>query len=92
MRYGNIVWASTSREKLKKIASEEKQILRIENKEHKYVREIMIRTKVLNIYKLSINISIDIYQVLNFMFKIKANTALCIFENQFTEIHHFNVK
>ena len=48
----------------------------------------MIRTEVLNIYKLSINISIDIYQVLNFMFKIKANTALCIFENQFTEIHH----
>ena len=38
--------------------------------------------KVLNIYKL------NIYQVLNFMLKIKANTAPCIFQNQFTEIHH----
>lgn len=42
----------------------------------------MVRMKVLNIYKL------DIYQILNFMYKIKANTASCIFENQFTEIKH----
>ena len=34
---------------------------------------------VFNKYKLSI------YQILNFMFKIKINTAPCIFENQFTE-------
>ena len=42
----------------------------------------MVRMKVLNIYKL------NIYQILNFMFKIKANTAPCIFENQLTEIQH----
>ena len=42
----------------------------------------MVRMKVLNIYKL------NIYQILNFMFKIKTNTAPCIFENQFTEIQH----
>ena len=42
----------------------------------------MLRMKVLNIYKL------NIYQILNFMFKIKTNTAPCIFENQFTEIQH----
>ena len=28
----------------------------------------------------------NIYQILNFMFKIKTNTAPCIFENHFTEI------
>ena len=42
----------------------------------------MVRMKVLNIYKP------NIYQILNFMFKIKANTAPCIFQNQFTEIQH----
>ena len=35
----------------------------------------MFGMKVLNIYKL------NIYQVLNFMFKIKANTVAFIFEN-----------
>ena len=42
----------------------------------------MVRMKVLNIYKFSI------YQILNFVFKIKANTAPCIFQKQFTEIQH----
>ena len=42
----------------------------------------MVRMKVLNKHKL------NIYQILNFMFKIKTNTAPCIFENQFTEIQH----
>ena len=46
------------------------------------IREVMVRMKVLNIYKH------NIYQILNFMFKIKANTAPCIFQNQFTEIQH----
>ena len=40
----------------------------------------MVRMKLLNIYKL------NIYQILNFMFKTKTNTAPCIFKNQFTEI------
>ena len=40
----------------------------------------MVRRKVLNIYKL------NIYQILNFMFKIKSKTAPCIFQNQFMEI------
>ena len=40
----------------------------------------MVRMKVLNINKL------NIYQILDFMFKIKTNTAPCTFENQFTEI------
>ena len=80
--YGAVVWASTSTTKLKKLTSKQKQALRILNNEFTDIREIMVRMKVLNIYKL------NIYQILNFMFKIKANTAPCIFENQFTEIHH----
>ena len=50
-----------------------KPALRILNNEFTDIREIMVRTKVLNIYKLKI------YEILNFMFKIKANTAQCIF-------------
>ena len=80
MNYGNIVWASTSTIKLKKLPSKQKQALRIANNEFADIREIMVIMKVLNIYKL------NIYQILNWMFKIKTNTAPCIFENQFTEI------
>ena len=80
MNYVNIVWASTGTAKLEKLASKQKQALRIVNNEFTDIREIMVRMKVLNIYKL------NIYQILNFMFKIKTNTAPCIFENQFMEI------
>ena len=82
LNYGNIEWASTSRKKLKKLASKQKQALRIANNEFIDIREMMVRTKVLNIYKL------NIYQILNFMFKIKTNTAPCIFENQFMKTRH----
>ena len=82
LNYGSIVWASTSRTKLKNLASKQKQALRMVNNEFTDIREIMVRMEVLNIYKL------NIYQILNCMFKIKTNTAPCIFENQFTEIQH----
>ena len=59
--------------KTKKLSSKQKQALRILNNEFTDIREIMVRMKVLNIYKLKI------YEILNFMFKIKANTAQCIF-------------
>lgn len=38
--------------------------------------------KILNIRK------INIYQVLNFMFKIKSKTARSVFQTNFTEIYH----
>ena len=82
LNYGNIVSTSTSRTKLKKLASKQKQALRIVYNESTDIKEIMVRMKVLNIYKL------NIYQILNFMFRIKTNTAPCIFGNQFTEIQH----
>ena len=42
----------------------------------------MVRMKALNMYKL------NIYQILNFMFKIKINVAPCIFQKQFMKIQH----
>ena len=77
-----IVWASTTRAKLRKLVSKQKQALRIVNNEFTDIREIMVRIKLLNIYELII------YEILNFMFQIKTNTSLCIFKNQFTEIQY----
>ena len=54
LNYGNIVWANTSRAKLKKLASKQKQTLRVVNNEFTDIREIMVRMKYLNIYKLNI--------------------------------------
>ena len=71
LNYGNIVWASTSRTKLKKLTSKQKQALRIVYNEYTDIKEIMVGMKVLN-----------------FMFRIKTNTAPCIFEKQYTEIQH----
>ena len=82
LNYGNIAWASTSKTKLKKIASKQKEAVRVVNNDNADIRELMFKMKVLNIYKL------NIYQVLTFMFKIKTNTALLIFRTQFKEIQH----
>ena len=81
LNYGNMVWTSTSTTKLKSLASKKKQAL-ILNNEFTDIRKIILRMKALNIY------TFNIYQILTFMFKIKANTAPCIFENQFTETQH----
>ena len=54
LNYGNIVWANKSRAKLKKLASKQKQTLRVVNNEFTDIREIMVRMKYLNIYKLNI--------------------------------------
>ena len=60
LNYGNIVWASRSTTKLKKLASKQQQAWRILNDEFTDIRLIMARMRVLNIYKL------NIYQILNF--------------------------
>ena len=82
LNYGNIAWASTSKTKLKKIASKQKEAVRVVNNDNADIRELMLKMKVLNIYKL------NIYQVLTFMFKIKTNTAPLVFRTQFKEIQH----
>ena len=79
LNYGNIVWANTSRTKLKKLASKQKQTLRVVNNEFTDIKEIMVRMKYLNIYKF------NIYQILNFMFKIQVKYRSAYF--YFTEIY-----
>ena len=51
LNYENIVSAGPIRVKLKKLASKQKQALRIVNKQYADVREIMVRMKVLNVNK-----------------------------------------
>ena len=83
LNYGNIVWTSTSKAKLKKTSEKaQKQALRIVNKEYTDIREIVVRKKVLNTYKLKI------YQISIFMIKRKTNTIRRIFGSQFMEIYH----
>ena len=54
LNYGNIVLASTSTTKLKKLVSKQNQALRILNNEFTGIRKMMVRIKVLNIFKLNI--------------------------------------
>ena len=67
LNYGNIVWASVTQTKLKKLASKQKQAIRIFENENCNIKESITRMKILNIIKL------NIYQVLNFMHRIKTN-------------------
>ena len=60
MNYRNIVFTSTKRAKLKKLVGNQNKVLKIATNEFTDKREMMVRIKVLNIYKL------NIYQNLNF--------------------------
>ena len=71
LNYGSIAWASTSKAKLKKIASKQKEAVQVVNNDNADMKELMFKMKVLNIDKL------NIYQVLTFMFKIKTNSSTC---------------
>ena len=74
---------STSKTKLKKIGSKQKEAVRVVNNDNADIRELMFKIKkFLDIYKL------NIYQVLTFMFKIKTNTTPVVFRTQFKEIQH----
>ena len=68
MHYENIAWGSNTQTKLKKLASKQRQAIRVIYAAE-YTREKMEEMKVLNICKL------NIYQVPTFMFKIKRDTA-----------------
>ena len=68
--------------RLKKLTSKQKQAMTIINNEYFDKRWKKSGMKILNIRK------INIYQVLNFMFKIKSKTARSVFQTNFTEIYH----
>ena len=82
LNYRNIVWASVTQTKLKNFASKQKQAIGIFENENCNIKKSMTKMKILNIYKL------NIYQVLNFMHRIKTNIVPIVFHNNFNEINH----
>ena len=83
LNYGNIVWASTNRTKLKRLASKQREAIRIiDGNINETIFEKMQKFKILNIHK------INIYQVLNFMFRVKNNTIPNVFNKKFKLINH----
>ena len=89
LNYGNINWASTTKSKLRKIASQQTQavnaIPKNDNQETLITtnsRKFMEENGILNVYKL------NLYQVLNFMFRVHNETILKTFQNKFQYIEH----
>ena len=76
-----IGWGSTTRTKLDKFTSKQRQDITVMYPA-KYTTEKINKMKVLNIYKL------NIYQVLTFIYKIKRDTAPATFRNDCREISH----
>ena len=89
LNYGNIAWASTTKSKLRKIASQQRQavnaIPKNDNQETLITtnsRKFMEENGILNVYKL------NLYQVLNFMFRVHNETILKTFQSKFQYIEH----
>ena len=81
--FQNIAWGSTTRTKLKKLASKDKQAIRAIYAAE-YTREKIEEIKFLNIYKL------NIYKVLTFMFKVKRDSTPLhqVFRSDLRQISH----
>ena len=81
LNYGNIVWASTTKSKLRKIASQQRQavngIPKNNNQESTNPRKFMEESGILNVYKL------NLYQVLNFMFRVHNEAIRKSFQTKF---------
>ena len=79
--YGNIAWASTNKSKLRKIASQQRQavnaIPKNNNQEITNSRKFMEENGILNVYKL------NLYEVLNFMFRVHDQTIPKVFKLSF---------
>ena len=86
LNYANIAWASTTKSKLRKIASQQRQavnaIPKNDNQEITNSRKFMEENGILNVYKL------NLYQVLNFMFRVHNQTIPKSFQVKFQYIEH----
>ena len=87
LNYGNIAWCSTSVTKNKKLYSKQKQAIKAlsvtsEDYSGFKIEDLMEKTGILNIYKL------NIYHVINLMFRVKNNTIPEAFVNKFEIVHH----
>ena len=79
LNYGNIAWGSTTKSKLRKIVSQQRQAV---NPIPKNDRKFMEENGILNVYKL------NLYQVLNFMFRVHHQTIPKSFQTKFQYIEH----
>ena len=86
LNYGNINWASTTKSKLRKIASQQTQavnaIPKNDNQEIKNSRKFMEENGILIVCKL------NLYQVLNLMFTVHNQTIPKSFQTKFQYIEH----
>ena len=84
INYGNIAWASTTKTKLKKIYSQQKQAIKTVFNEDilSPSKELFNELRTLNVYKL------NIFQNLVFIFKTRNGINPDIFSNKFQNIEH----
>ena len=86
LNYGNIVWANTTKSKLRKIESQERQAVNAmpknDNQGITNSRTFMEENGILNVYKL------NFYQVLNFMFRVHNETIPKSFQTKLQYIEH----
>ena len=86
LTYGNVVWCSTSMNKTKKLFSKQKQAIKIIPMVHIHANlnfdEKMKYLDIVNIYKL------NLYQLLNIMFRVKTNSIPETLQNKFKVIEH----
>ena len=86
LNYGNIAWESRTKSKLRKIASQHRQavnaIPKNDNQEITNSRKFMEENGILNKYKL------NLYQVLNFMFRVHTETIPKSFQTKFQYMEH----
>ena len=87
LNYGNIAWCSTSMAKTKKLYSKQKQAIKAlsgtsEDYSGLKIEDLMEKTGILNIYKL------NIYHVINLMFRVRNNTIPEAFVDKLEIVHH----
>ena len=89
LNYGNIAWCSAPMTKIKKLYSKQKQAIKAlsmtsEDYSGLKIEDMMKKIGILDIYKL------NIYHVINLMFRVKNNTKPEAFENKFEIVcHHY---
>ena len=86
LNHGNVAWCSTSMNKTKKLFSKQKQAIKIIPMAEIYgnlnADEKMKYLDIVNIYKL------NLYQLLNIMFRVKTNSIPETLQNKFKVIEH----
>ena len=87
LNYGNIVWASTNKTRLKRTATKQREAIRvIDDNINENSRQKMRKLKILNVHKL------NLFQRLNFMHRVKNNTIPSVLHQKFQIIDHIFIQ